>query len=66
MKEEILKLRYLQIIKSSDVNPKKNDYYAIPYYSNATHEWWLRCKNWDDTTLYSKEVSFKVYYKPKP
>ena len=45
---------------------EKNDYYAIPYYSNATHEWWLRCKNWDDTTLYSKEVSFKVYYKPKP
>ena len=45
---------------------EKNDYYAIPYYSNAVHEWWLRCKNWDDTTLYSKEVSFKVYYKPKP
>ena len=45
---------------------EKNDYYAIPYYSNATHEWWLRCKYWDDTTLYSKEVSFKVYYKPKP
>lgn len=26
---------------------EKNDYYAIPYYSNATHEWWLRCKNWE-------------------